>query len=790
MTCAACQANVQRVLTRTPGVADASVNLMTGQARVIFDPGVVALPQLIDRVTTIGYGAQLPPAEQTAIAAQQDRDALQDEEYRQTRLRAIVAGALGVLAMVLSMPLMELAPALAASLAAESGAGGLGHAAAGHAGTTADPFMQWTMQRMTPALRAMVPWLYQLSWTTLTWTLLAITAVVVAWAGRQFYTHGLRALWHGVPDMNTLVAVGTGAAFLYSLVVTLWPGWLVAAGLTPDVYYEAVVLIIALVLVGRTLEARARGQSAAAIRGLVALQPAVVHRVAGTATVDVPVEQVRSGDRLLVRPGERVPVDGEVISGTTSVDESMLTGESMPVTRTAGERVTGGTLNRTGAIEMQATTVGPDGTLAQIVRFMRDAQASRAPIQQLADRVSAVFVPTVMTISAVTFVAWWLLGGDGAAVRGLAAAVAVLIIACPCAMGLAVPTAVMVATGRGGELGILVKGGEALQRAGEVSTVVLDKTGTLTEGRPQVTAVEAAEGVPTLDLLRDAGAVERLSAHPLAETVVAHAEGQGITLPPAIDFVSEAGRGVAARVDGRPVVVGTADWLRLQAVDVSPAWADRAVALAASGQTPVFVGVSGQVAGLLGLSDPLRATSREAVDTLRADGLDVVMLTGDRRATAEAIARQAGIDRVVAEVLPGDKAAEIRRLQAGGAVVAMVGDGINDAPALAQADVGVAVGGGADVALDAADIALMRSDLRALGVAIRLSRLTMRTMRQNLFWAFAYNVVGIPVAAGALYPRWGILLSPVVASAAMALSSFSVVSNSLRLRRVDVARRL
>jgi P-type Cu+ transporter len=552
------------------------------------------------------------------------------------------------------------------------------------------------------------------------------------------------------------------------------------------VYYEAVIIIIAFVLAGRTLEARARRQTAAALRQLASLQPATATLADGMRSVAI--EAVRRGDLLVIRPGERVPVDGEVVEGTSTIDESMLTGEPMPVSKQIGDRVTGGTINRSGAIHVRATALGEDSTLAQIVRLMRDAQASRAPMQQLADRVSAVFVPTVMVISLVTVAAWLAIGGDESLVRALAAGVSVLIIACPCAMGLAVPTAVMVATGRGSGMGVLIKGGEALQRAGEASIVVLDKTGTVTEGKPSVTSVVATGAMDEDNLLASAAAVERLSEHPLAEAIVSAALARGVVLPGASDFVSEPGRGVAATIGEQRVYIGNAEWLQAAGVSVD-AVAAAAAAMAGRGETPVFIGrgpteVGPYVhVGVIGVSDPIRATSRAAIAALRALGLDVVMLTGDRPETANAIARQAGIDHVVAGVLPQGKVDEVRRLQAGGGVVAMVGDGINDAPALAQADVGVAIGGGTDVAIEAADVALLRPDLMALVSAIRLSRATTRTMKQNLFWAFIYNVIGIPIAAGVLYPAFGLLLSPVLASAAMAISSVSVVTNSLRLRK-------
>ena len=763
MTCAACQANVQRALKRQPGVADATVNLMTGQARVIFDPSVVQPAQLVSAVEDIGYGAEVPSVEASAVAAQVARDEEQILEFRALRARAIVCGVLAVVAMILSMPLMT---------------------AGSHAqGVVVDPVMRWAMLQLTPALTRIAPMLYAIPARTLTWVLLTMTTFVMAWGGRRFYVVGVRALLHRVPDMNSLVAVGTGAAFVYSLIATVRPSLFTSAHVTPDVYYEAVIVIIALVLAGRTMEARAKRQTAEALRTLASLQPTSATVLDDGIEQERPIDRLLRGDLLLVRPGERVPVDGEVVDGMTTVDESMLTGEPMPVTRRCGDPVTGGTINRTGAITVRATRVGPDSTLAQIVRLMRDAQASRASIQQLADRVSAVFVPIVIGISVVTVSAWLVFGGEGASVRALAAGVAVLIIACPCAMGLAVPTAVMVATGRASEFGVLIKGGEALQRLGEVTTIVLDKTGTVTEGRPLVTSA------PEQTVLALAAAVERLSEHPLGEAVVRAANERGISIPAADHFSAEPGQGVSAVVQTAgafstvAVRVGKAEWVAPNGLETR--WQEASARLAAAAQTPVFVSRDDEVIGVIAIADPIRPHSRAAVDGLRVLQLDVVMLTGDRKATADVIAAEAGITQVVSDVLPKGKVDIVRDLQRNGRAVAMVGDGINDAPALAQADVGVAMGSGTDVALEAADVALMRGDLRALVSAIRLSRAAMRTIRQNLFWAFVYNVIGIPVAAGVLYPVFGVLLSPMLASAAMAFSSVSVVTNSLRLRRVQ-----
>jgi Cu+-exporting ATPase len=709
-----------------------------------------------------------------ALTEQSARDHAVETELRDLRVKAIVSGIAGALAMLISMPLMGRVAA--------------GHAHGESAGIT-DPFMRWAMTGLDPFFRQWAPWLSAIPAEAATWSLLAVTLGVMAWAGRHFYTRAWASFRNHVADMNTLVAVGTGAAFAYSVFATVAPGFFHTRGVTPDVYYEAVIIIIALILTGNAFEARARRNTATALRGLVQLQPKTARVVRDHVEVEIPVEVVAAGDIVAVRPGERVPVDGTIVRGQSAIDESMITGESLPVTRVTGDAVIGGTMNRTGAFHLAATTVGAGSVLAQIVKLMRDAQGSRAPIQRLADRIAAVFVPVVLSIAVATFAAWFVLSDAAPVARALAAAVAVLIIACPCAMGLAVPTAVMVASGRGAELGILIKGGESLQRAGTIRTVVLDKTGTITEGRPAVTdLVRNGNAVSATDdeLLGLVAAIERNSEHPLAEAIVTHAGARGIRPAESDAFDSVTGQGATGRVAGRTVAVGNASLMSAQGVDTGPL-ADDTERLAAQGRTPVYVAVDGVLAGVIAVADPVRATSAEAIARLQAMGLDVVMLTGDHQRTADAIARIAGVNRVVANVRPEGKVAEIRRLQSGGRVVAMVGDGINDAPALAQADVGMAIGSGTDVAVDAADIVLMRGDLRGAAQAIDLSRRTMLTMKQNLFWAFIYNVVGIPVAAGVLFPAFGLTLSPVLASAAMAFSSVSVVGNSLRLRRARLA---
>src|SRR5580765_4592124 len=762
MTGAGCQAHVQEALAGKAGVTQASVNLLMKRAAVTFDPSVISPEALVEAVRESGYEASLPDSSVDAIAEQEARDRAQEAEYRSLRLKAIASGAAALLTMLLSMPLMA--------------------AASHHGGATVDPFMRWAMTRLTPPLRTAMPFLYSLDPAVLSWALLAISLAVMGWAGRHFYVRAWASVKRLAADMNTLVAVSSDLALLYSLVATIAPEAFLARGVAPDVYYEAVVFIIAFVLAGNTLEARAKHQTTAALKRLADLQPKVARVMRIDQEIDLPLSDVRRNDVVLVRPGERLAVDGVVVQGSSSVDESMLTGEPMPVEKQPGDRVVGGTVNRTGALYYRATTPGADSVLAQIVRLIRDAQSTRAPIQALADRISAIFVPSVIGLSALTFLVWYLAADQAPLVRAFAAAVAVLIIACPCAMGLAVPTAVMVATGRGASLGLLIRGGDALQRAGEVTTVVLDKTGTITEGRPAVTDVSVVPGlVDEKALLALAAAVERLSEHPIASAVIARASADGATTSTARGFESRPGLGATALVDRRRVAVGSLALMRELGVDTSPI-DQEATRLATAARTLAYVAVDGVIAGVLGVSDPVKPSSASAIDRLKRLGLQVALLTGDAPATAHVVAKQVGITDVVAGVLPEGKVAEIERRRTGRARVAMVGDGINDAPALAKADVGIAIGTGTDIAIDAADITLMRGDLGGIADAIALSRKTMQTMKQNLFWAFAYNVVGIPIAAGALYPAFGLLLSPILASAAMAFSSVSVVSNSLRLR--------
>jgi Cu+-exporting ATPase len=725
MTCAACSARVQRALELTPGVSAANVNLMTNAATVSYDPSSVTPDRLVEAIRGTGYGADLPAPDASVEAMVDAQDAARDQEIRALRRKLGVSLAAALVAMALGM-----------------GFGGL-----------------------SPEAER--------------WLMLALAIPVVGWAGRHFYTRAWAALRHRGADMNTLIALGTGTAFGYSLVVTLAGDWFSSRGLEPHVYYEAVFWIIGLVLLGNLLEARAKSRTSGAIRRLAGLRPSTARVVRDGVELDIALERLVPGDEVVVRPGEKIPADGVVIDGISHVDESMLTGEPTPVRKAPGDAVVGATFNRNGALRFRVERVGADTVLSRIIRLVQQAQGSKAPIQRLADRISGVFVPVVISIALVTFVAWVLVGPEPSYLHALASAVTVLIIACPCAMGLAVPTAVMVATGRGAELGILIKGGEPLERSGSLDTVVFDKTGTVTEGRPAVQRLVAGDEAAVLGL---AAAVERLSEHPLGEAIVEAAAARGLPALGADSFESRTGRGVTGRVEGKAVAAGNAALLRELGVEPG-SFADAADRLAADGLTPVYVAVDGWAAGVIGIADPVKPGSRDAVAALRAMGLQSVMLTGDDRRTAAAVASAVGIERVVAEVLPERKLDEIRRLQKEGRTVAMVGDGLNDAPALAQADVGIAMGTGTDVAMEAGDITLMRGDPLGVPRAIGLARRTMRVIRQNLFWAFVYNVIGIPVAAGVLYPGFGIRLTPAMAAAAMAVSSVSVVTNSLRLRK-------
>jgi len=727
MSCASCVERVEHALRAVEGVVEASVNLATEQATVTYVPGLAGPDDLRRAIRQAGYEA--PLGEEATVDREATRRA---RELRSLRWRLVGAA-------LLSLPLLW---------------GSLPHMG---------------VDIWAPAF--LHDWIVQF----------LLATPVQFWAGGRFYRGMWAALRHGTADMNTLIATGTSAAYLYSAAATFAPGWFAGSGVRPSVYYETAAIIIVFILLGRYLEAIARGRTSEAIRRLMGLQARTARVVRDGTEVDVPVDAVAVGDIVVVRPGEKIPVDGVVTEGFSTVDESMITGESMPVEKSPGAPVIGATINRTGAFKFRATKVGRDTALAQIIRLVEEAQGSKAPIQRLADRVAAYFVPAVIAIAVVTAGVWYAFGPQPAATYALLNFVAVLIIACPCALGLATPTAIMVGTGRGAEAGILIRGGEALELAHRITAVVLDKTGTLTRGRPDVTDVVPAAGFDEAALLRLVASAERGSEHPIGEAIVARAQAAGLPLVEPSAFEAVPGHGVEAVVEGRVVLAGNVALMARHGV-ATDGLAAQAEALAAQGKTAMLAAVDGQPAGLIGVADTLKPHSREVVAALKKMGLLVVMLTGDGRRTAEAIARQVGVDRVIAEVKPAEKAAHIEALRREGHVVAMVGDGINDAPALARADLGLAIGAGTDVAIESAGIVLIGDDLRGVLAAIALSRRTVRTIRQNLFWAFAYNVALIPVAAGALYPFTGVLLSPVLAALAMAASSVTVVSNSLRLR--------
>ncbi len=735
MTCASCVSRVEKALRTPPGVLRAEVNLATEKATVTYLPGQATRQDLVDAVRGAGYDVvePAPGAGEAAVAAAADaEEAARAAAYHTLKLKVAVGFALSIFIFL---------------------------------GT------------MQPHWFPFLP-----AWMHNGYLLWGLASIVQFWVGRQFYTTAWAALKHGTTTMNTLVALGSSAAYIYSVLGLLFPAFFEHQGLGEPMYFDSSAFIITLILTGRLLEARAKGQTGAAIKALIGLQPRTARVVRGGVETDVPVAEVLAGDRVVVRPGEKVPVDGVVEEGSSPVDESMLTGEPIPVGKHPGDEVIGATLNTTGSFTLRATKVGSETALAQIVRLVQQAQGTKPPIARLADVIAAWFVPAVIAIATVTLVVWLVWGPQPALNYALLNFVAVLVIACPCALGLATPTAIMVGTGKGAENGVLIRDGAALETAHKLDVVVLDKTGTLTEGKPRVTDVvpfdDAGGAAPPLDedgLLRLVAGAERGSEHPLAAAILAEADARGVATPRATAFEAIAGHGIRAVVDGHTVVAGNE---RL-AGDAG----ERAALLAGQGKTVVSVLVDDVPAGAIAVADTLKPSSAAAVGRLRQLGLDVVMLTGDQEATARAIAAEAGIDHVIAGVLPQEKASEVAALQRDGSRVAMVGDGINDAPALAQADVGMAIGTGTDVAMEASDVTLVSGDLGGVTTAVQLSRATIRTVKQNLFWAFAYNVALIPLAAGAFYPAFGILLSPIWAAAAMGLSSVTVVSNSLRLRR-------
>ncbi len=730
MTCAACVKRVETALKSVEGVRDAVVNLSTERATVAYRPGLSLIEKMKAAIADAGYEAEAIDAEQPTDWERSARE----ERYRQLFRNLIFSAALTSIIMI---------------------------------GSMIDMIYSHQIIHQQPL------WII----------LFVLTTPVLVYSGRQFFVGAWKALKHRTADMNTLIAIGTGAAYLYSMVATFFPNFL------PEnirhVYYDTTAVIITLILFGRLLEAKAKGRTSEAIKKLMGLQPKTARVIRNGEELDISIEHVQAGDLVIVRPGERIPVDGQVAVGNSTVDESMLTGESLPVKKEVGDQVIGATINRTGSFQFRANKVGKDTVLAQIIRLVQEAQGSKAPIQRLADFVASIFVPVVIVIAIFAFIIWLIVGPEPSLIYALVTLVTVLIIACPCALGLATPTSIMVGTGKGAELGILIKSAVALETAHKIKTIVLDKTGTITRGKPTVTDVISLNSFNNDEILSLAASIEQSSEHPLAEAIVSYARESGLKLSQTEDFKALPGLGVEAFLNDKKVLLGNLKLMQEQGLNITPFEAQTA-ALADAGKTPILIAVNKEAVGLIAVADPIKADSVTAIKKLQDLGLEVVMMSGDNKRVAEGIARQLGIKRVLAEVLPDEKASQVKMLQQDGKVVAMVGDGINDAPALAQADVGIAIGTGTDIAMEAGDITLIKGNLTSVVTAIQLSQATMRNIKQNLFGSFIYNTLGIPIAAGALYPFFGILLNPMIAAAAMAASSVTVVTNALRLRRFKV----
>lgn len=809
MSCAACAARLEKVLKRTPGVRDASVNFATARATVEYQPDRLRLRDLLQTVRDVGYEPASPSVVTFVV-----NDSARLSGSSQL-LEAFLEKIPGIVSAVVNLATMEIRieylpgdvepPQLVKAL--ESFGYTVAHIPATAPGADTPDAEQLARQEESRGLNRKF-WfatilslpvlviamshgriaLFNALWVN--WLQLALATPVVLYAGAQFYRGAWAALRHRAADMNTLIALGTGTAYVYSLIATVAPGLIAPRGhaghgVSPmvPVYYEAASVIIALVLLGRLFESRAKGATGEAIRKLMGLQARTARVIRDSREQDIPVQEVVPGDLVLVRPGEKLPVDGIVVTGQSTIDESMLTGESLPADKSPGDEVFGATINKTGSFTFQATKVGKETALQQIVKLVQDAQGSKAPISRLADTISGVFTPIVLCIAIAAFVTWFIASPvDTRLTPALLAFVSVLIIACPCALGLATPTAVMVGTGKGAQFGVLIKGGEPLETAYKLDTLVLDKTGTITQGHPTLTDIVPLADIAENELLQLAASAERNSEHPLGEAIVSAARQRGLTLSDPAAFRARAGHGIEATVDRRNLLMGNLQLMEEAAIELKDARA-RLDALAAEGKTPLLIAADAKLLGIIAVADAPKPEAADVVRRLESLGIKVIMLTGDNARTAEAVAKAVGITHVLAEVLPADKAAHVKALQQENRIVGMVGDGINDAPALAQADVGIAIGTGTDVAIAASDITLIRGNLTGVLTAIALSRATLRTIKQNLFWAFIYNLVGIPIAAGALYPFTGWLLSPMIASAAMSFSSVSVVANSLRLRR-------